>query len=285
MNPEDLKRHAVNQQVAEENFRYFCGKLPNWVFLLQRRGVNWCSWIAHDAIGVVSYGMVVEPTSPLIPRALRIAGQALAGMLKVARAGSKPVSFPIDDQIVTVTGPVDESLVELGAWLEAFFLNLLARQEEQLGWLMSFPRRIFRRSSTVAPKFLYQFADATAAFWLDAADADDQIQEALTAMNRPRKDKWPLAIGKPLLRLMQSLRAGGPAFEALLIEGLRWHKIYWTSNEDWSLYPDGFVAYPLCALAGLAYDRGIPFNVESDYLPLSLVQGLGKRGPKTKSGG
>jgi hypothetical protein len=58
------------------------------------------------------------------------------------------------------------------------------------------------------------------------------------------------------------------------------HERCWTSTEELCQDWDGFIVYGLPALAGMAYDYGIPFRVQSDYLPLSLVQGLGKAGPR-----
>ena len=50
------------------------------------------------------------------------------------------------------------------------------------------------------------------------------------------------------------------------------HKIYWGS-EDNSMDGYGFIAWGPLALSCLAYDAGIPIEVESDYLPLRLLHG------------
>ncbi|MEM9983439.1 MAG: immunity 49 family protein [Bacteroidota bacterium] len=72
-------------------------------------------------------------------------------------------------------------------------------------------------------------------------------------------------------------------FNRHLIEALKQHDEFWTSNLNWegapeedllnSLDPQGYVALPLTAMAAMAYDKGWKLTVESDYMPASMVDG------------
>ena len=62
------------------------------------------------------------------------------------------------------------------------------------------------------------------------------------------------------------------AFNESLRFAIRCHKAYWskgTRKRD----PIGYFALGPLALSSLAYDTGIAIEVESDYLPIALVEG------------
>ncbi|WP_071529229.1 Imm49 family immunity protein [Gemmata obscuriglobus] len=48
---------------------------------------------------------------------------------------------------------------------------------------------------------------------------------------------------------------------------------YWSSTESRRNDMEGWVSLSLTAVAALAWDRGLRFRVESDYLPWSWVTG------------
>lgn len=50
------------------------------------------------------------------------------------------------------------------------------------------------------------------------------------------------------------------------------HKKYWTSDERKRLDWEGFLSLPLLGITSMAYDCDIPFDVESDYIPLPLIR-------------
>ncbi len=69
------------------------------------------------------------------------------------------------------------------------------------------------------------------------------------------------------------------AFTKHLFEGVVYHKEYWgqkvgLNRGDTPLCddPKGFISWPLTALAAMAYDRGLKIEVDSDYIPLWMVE-------------
>ena len=63
----------------------------------------------------------------------------------------------------------------------------------------------------------------------------------------------------------------GAALKAL-VRALQLHKEYWTKDEDRRLTTEGAVALGPLAVACLAYDVGMPIEVESEYLPEYLLK-------------
>ncbi|MFY4723437.1 immunity 49 family protein [Streptomyces sp. LaBMicrA B280] len=57
-----------------------------------------------------------------------------------------------------------------------------------------------------------------------------------------------------------------------LVEALELHQQHWTADEERAEDPEGRLALGPLAIACLAYDGGIPIEVESDYLPQHLLQ-------------
>ncbi|WP_374936903.1 immunity 49 family protein [Streptomyces sp. Ru73] len=56
-----------------------------------------------------------------------------------------------------------------------------------------------------------------------------------------------------------------------MVDALRWHKAYWTGDEDRSMSSEGLVSLGPLAIACLARDAGFPIEVESEYLPKALL--------------
>ncbi len=62
-------------------------------------------------------------------------------------------------------------------------------------------------------------------------------------------------------------------FAHALAEALRQHKLYWGATEKRRNNNEGLVSLQLTTAAALAWDQGMRFEVESDYLPASWVSG------------
>ncbi|MFJ3187025.1 immunity 49 family protein [Streptomyces halstedii] len=67
------------------------------------------------------------------------------------------------------------------------------------------------------------------------------------------------------------MRNDAAGFNEALDDALRWHKKYWTANEDRTQNVEGVVAIVPPAVACLAKANGIPIEVESEYLPDALL--------------
>jgi hypothetical protein len=206
---------------------------------------------------------------------LRLSAQAHAALF--AAAGVLPVTVPLgDDEPVTYTKAPDESTVDAYTWIEGFLLAALCRDTASLELLCRAPVGLIRRSSTRNPEYRYVFLEALRAFWLEDADPGTLAVHAMHLTDPDRDDihsrNYTLFIDVHLIRLFFFVHAKDPDFADGLVVALRDHKEYW-SNKERSHLSDGFLARNLLGLAALAYDRGIPFEVDSEYLPMWLVTG------------
>ena len=78
----------------------------------------------------------------------------------------------------------------------------------------------------------------------------------------------------PYYRVMRKLGERDAAgLESALAEAVAEHKKYWSAKAVRRQEKVGFVSLPLLGLAALAWDRGLRFHVDSDYLPWSWVTG------------
>ncbi|MFG3495846.1 immunity 49 family protein [Streptomyces sp. NPDC047928] len=68
------------------------------------------------------------------------------------------------------------------------------------------------------------------------------------------------------------VRGDHAGFNRALAAALQWHGEYWT-EEDRGGRISGLVALAPLAMACFAQDAGIPIEVESDYLPATLLSG------------
>ncbi|MFI2350420.1 immunity 49 family protein [Streptomyces sp. NPDC019443] len=84
----------------------------------------------------------------------------------------------------------------------------------------------------------------------------------------------PEAVGKllypPMEMFHRIVRQDHAGFNRALAAALQWHKEYW-SEEDRALTIPSLVALAPLAIACFAHDAGIPIEVESEYLPATLL--------------
>ncbi|EGX54915.1 hypothetical protein SZN_35547, partial [Streptomyces zinciresistens K42] len=76
----------------------------------------------------------------------------------------------------------------------------------------------------------------------------------------------------PLELFHRYQRQEAEQFNAALVDAITRHKDYWTADDARSLSGEGLVALGPLALACMAYDAGMPIEVESAYLPKALLQ-------------
>jgi len=242
-----------------------------------RENVSALSILASRCIALAESGSECEPSSPEIPRALRLATQANAALAAAAQAGpDNPVRAPLGpDQPAEYHRPSGRS--DMLAWTDGFLLALLCRDNAALDLLCGIPTEALRLARGVSyAAYLEPLADALRAFRQSRPDTDRLIALAVEAAQHGRHPKALVEAvrltGVPLVRVLSSLHSRPADFEGELASALREHHRYFDqpSRRD---YVTGALATELMGLAAAAYDRGIPFEVDSEYLPMPLVSG------------
>ncbi len=269
-----IPRHPIADAArCEESYRRERDGLPGWVESVARRPDNLVG-LARHALDLVRFGSVAAPQSPELPRALRVAAQALAGLFLVDSAGGQAVRLVLGETTVTCAGPVEESLVHASRWITGFWLAIICRDSALLDALCRTPPARLRASSTQHPEYRYLLADALQGFWRGEQDTPARIIAAMRATDPNRPDvsarDWVLNIDVPLIQLLFYAVAEDPRFSQALAQGVELHKAYWSATAERRADWEGFVSFGLTALAVLGADRGLPVDVESEYLLTNL---------------
>lgn len=178
------------------------------------------------------------------------------------------------DRTLRSTGP--QSYTHAGTWLAAFYLSMVCREKDRLTALCQVPVSLLRESGMPHDEFIYDWVETLQTYWLGGPDLGTKMVAAIDGTD-PQGDQIgdPQATAKllypPMEMFHRLVRDDHTGFNRALTDALQWHKEYW-STEDNALQATGLVALPPLALACLAYDMGVPVDVESDYLPIALLE-------------
>jgi hypothetical protein len=242
---------------------------------------TWLDSVFSNAQTVYLAGSVLEPNSPEVARALGLAAQAGTALFVFQRIESPPRPFILGaGPPVIYTKPVDRSCADYPTWLQVFDLCLITRQPHLSDEVCRVPNEVFRHSDIVgAATEDYGFADLLRAVWTRGRFTTNPafVRKEADIRRRaadPRRDlPYVRGVTLPYLQALRQIEQRDEAgFTASLTEALQGHKQVWSSEENCEEF-NGFVSLRLIAAAALAWDRGMRFEVESDYLPMSWVRG------------
>ncbi|MFE9454777.1 immunity 49 family protein [Streptomyces sp. NPDC006739] len=175
------------------------------------------------------------------------------------------------------TGPT--SYTHVGAWLTAWYLATICRENERLDRLAHVPVSFLRQSGAVFDEYVYDWVEALQSFWFQRpAEMWDKLVAAIkktdpdTAPHIADKETLLKLLYPPLELFQLCNRGDAERFNSALFEFLTWHKQYWADGEERAQSSDGLVALGLLAIACMAYDNDLPVEVQSQYLPKHLLQ-------------
>lgn len=275
--PEKISRHAVDVAWAKERAAV-AARLQPAARAATLRSLEHASTLQRSSEDRAAHLAVSEPASPEICAAVRLGAQAAAAVFAAATAAKPEVEVALGDgPPVRVPARVPAELAHVDRWRRGFFLALLAGDAGSLDVLTQVPRETLERSRVRADEFAYLFVAALQDFHRGDQSAPRRLLDALKATERGRyqvaPDDYVLDVAVPQMEVLYRLMLGEPdAFHDALARALQAHRRYWSAAFR-ARNPDGFVAWPLLALASAARQRGLPVAVDSEYLPASLVRG------------
>ncbi|MFD9725978.1 immunity 49 family protein [Streptomyces sp. NPDC059072] len=185
-----------------------------------------------------------------------------------------------EERHLATTGP--QTYLHADTWLDAFYLAMICREPARLDMLARIPVSLLRNFGGALDEYTYAWVETLQSFWLRRDDLRTHIVNAvdLSAPEHARvidaeemtKLRYP-----PIMMLYRYLRNDPAGFNEALADAIRWHKEYWTADEDRAGNILGVVALGPLAIACLAKANGIPVEVQTDYLPEALLD-FGWRG-------
>ncbi|NUK19777.1 immunity 49 family protein [Streptomyces lunaelactis] len=204
--------------------------------------------------------------------------QVGSALFTSATATEETVSCRIADEVrnIRATGP--EHYTDAGNWLTAFWLAVICREQGRMDQLINVPMSLLRDSGAVFDDYIYSWVEALQAAWRQVGDIGGLLSAAMNGTApealRVADPDFVLKVMYPPINLFYRYIARQPEqFNEALFDALRWHKEYWTEDEEQKNSSSGLVPLGPLAIACLAHDAGFPINVESEYLPKHLLQG------------
>nr|WP_234426956.1 immunity 49 family protein [Streptomyces niger] len=188
--------------------------------------------------------------------------------------GSVPCRIAGETKNLPATGP--QPYTHAGAWVTSFYLAMICREKQRLTELAQVPVSLLRESGQVFDEYIYAWVEALQGAWLGRDDVGDKLVAAVdgTKPEAARVADVELMsniLYPPIILFYRYLRGDREHFTEALVDALRWHKAYWTRDEDRSMSSEGLVSLGPLAIACLARDTGFPIEVESEYLPKALL--------------
>jgi hypothetical protein len=164
--------------------------------------------------------------------------------------------------------------VHPGSWLTAFYLAVVCRERDRITALCRVPLSLLRQNGAQFDEFEYAWIDTLQTYWLGGADLGPKLvaavdgTEAETVTDRETAGKL---LYPPMEMFHRVVRKDQAGFNRALASALQWHKEYWTADESRAHMISSLVALAPLAIACMAHDAGLPIEVESEYVPATLL--------------
>lgn len=203
--------------------------------------------------------------------------QVGSAMFAAALESDGTVQCRINDKVLSIPATGVREYTDAGNWLTAFWFAIICREQERMTALCQVPVDLLRSSGAQYDEYVYHWVDALQAYWLGRPDLVEKLVAAIegsypeVAAVTP-SDLLQSVLYPPINLFHRFVRKDEAGFNEALAEALKLHKTYWTADEDRSGRIEGLVSLGPLAITCLAYDGGIPIEVESDYLPKALME-------------
>ncbi|WP_327358510.1 immunity 49 family protein [Streptomyces sp. NBC_01304] len=162
------------------------------------------------------------------------------------------------------------------AWLDAFYLAVVCRQQGRADRLCEVPLDVLRQDDSV-DAYVFHWIDALQTFWLRRRPLDDVVEKLVATIEASEpaglthapKDFVNLIDYQPVALFHRLITRDHDAFNEALATALDHYGDYWGD----SAAPRGRVALGLLAMTSLAYAWDFPVNPNWPCLPTYLVDG------------
>ena len=273
-----IERHKITHPGIERIYTEALKRLSDYQAAARERAGS-LTYLKSVCQQVAFCGSVLAPEAPEIGRALRMVSQTCAAVFAVANSQGQSVTVPLGEgPAATYSGvKADESTVNALLWLNGYMYATLCHDAESLKILCATPVATLRASSTKSAAYDYLLIEALQRWHTGQEGVAEGFIAAMQATEPGQPDivspTFTLHIDVPWIQCLFYAAAEQSEFGEALANGVGLHKKYWaktaTRRDDW----DGFLSFPMLAAAALAHRRNLPFDVDSEYLPMRLVRG------------
>ncbi|MFE1831142.1 immunity 49 family protein [Streptomyces yangpuensis] len=232
--------------------------------------------VYNDALLHLGARCTVDPRAARVEtwEAVVLTLQLGSAVFATAAADQGTVECRINGGIRTLpaTGPGGHA--DLGTWLTTFWLAAVCRDQERMTELARVP--LDRIDAGGFDAYVRHWVDTLQTYWLRGPGLVEKLTLAIRTSHPDVATIAPRGLLEtvlaPPINLFRLFVTDDPVgFNAFLVRALELHKAYWNADERRAEKPDGHLALAPLALACLAYDGGLPVEVESGYLPHHLL--------------
>jgi hypothetical protein len=222
------------------------------------------------------YTAAVEPDSPALMEAARVAARVLTTLIGFANGDSQ--ARVIDLGSTRVEAAPFPAKVSALQWLHAFSYALIARDEEASERLVETEIHTLQQGASEKGMEL----DGYHYIWVAALKSWRLGRDVVNHLIDLRRSTEPGGIEIAAPEMVRSTQEMAQALAAFLSDetdvfndslaaAVEQHKAWWLQQERSARKHASFVALEPLALACAAHDGGMKVTVESDYLPASLI--------------
>jgi hypothetical protein len=232
-----------------------------------------------DAVSTAQLHCLHDPTANKSEtwEAWVAAMQVGAALFAAATTTEASVDCRIAHEMRTIPAVGARHFTNAGNWITAFWLAVICRDQKRMTQLSEVSLDLLRASGAVYDEYIYHWVDTLQTYWTERPGLGEKFTEAFRGTDpdvlRVADRELMLKLLYPPLELfLQFLQRDAEEFNKALVRALQLHREYWTKDEDRRLTTEGAVAIGPLAVACLAYDVGMPIEVESEYLPEHLLK-------------
>lgn len=254
--------------------RAFREKLHGLAFPLQARVFDGYATLGKMLLAILS---LVERDADDQFGAARALGQGHAGVLALgAVERGTEVELPFGDRSGPAKGTGPTSITHVTAWVDGWYGALMARDDESLDRLSEIYDEVHTHSSTRTDPYYFSWKAAL----IGARNGEDVTRyvEAATNLTVPPHrrisgEEMAAADAATFAMLPPIVEGRASEFQGKLVAALQAHRAIYDASDPAGREYGGVLAWGPLALSCLAADRGIPVEVESDYLMPRLIAG------------
>ncbi len=271
-----VERHNVDRELAEERYEA-AANLLNVSLNVPKQNVTSLANLLRASRMSAGFLSVLDSSAAELRRYICDGAKAAAGIALASSQTSGEVKVDLGpDHLVPVKAAGPNDACHIAMWRTGFYMGVICGDLASVDVLCALPIDLLRQSSTKGDECLYLFADALQRFWRHDTDVSPRLTAAVEATDpkslRISPEEFILNIMVPEMELFYRFLTGEVApFNETLLFALQRHKKYWTKG-DRKKDSDGYLALGPLAICVLASRTGIPIEVQSDYIPATLLR-------------
>ncbi len=274
-----VARHDIDQEWADQQAAGLAKNTQTFIDLVAKnpRALN---SVTNRALMETAYNTAGDPTATWLPtwESTVLAMQASSALFVTALADGGEAEFRLREKDWRIPGKVPTVDIDAGNWLRALWLAMICRERSRVVMLASVPEELLRGSGANYDDYVYQWVKALQIYW---REEDGLVDTLLAAMEGTEPSALRVAEPELVAQLLYPpielfylfTQRDEAKFNDSLVRALELHHRFWTKDEDRRTRSDGFISLPLLAIAALAKDAGMTVDVESEYIPKTLVDG------------